>query len=490
MPLQIRRGTNAERLAMTQPLAQGELLYVTNDQRLYIGDGNLLGGIAVTGYTDNDAKDSAAAIFTDGAHSGINFAYNTATNIITATVNLSNYTGTINASSFKGTLVADDSTLLIDAIDGKINLDGTVKGNIIPDANEAYDVGSASNRFRDLYLSGSSIELGAATITAVGSVVNLPAGSTVAGVLIGSATGDGVIEGSNYKINIVGDDSTVIVNSSTKTVTASFVGNVTGNINGVVTGTAGSSLVGNVTGDVNGVVTGTAGSSLVGNVTGNLLGNVTGDTVGYHTGDVKGSVYGDDSTLIVDAVSNIISIEEIYSSTSSLNVGSVTNPTALTISSDDEFALVIKGITDGSTAPNIDLQISKGTLASPTSLVAGDEIGGINIKSYDGSIYKSTTAILSVLSAAADMTDANPESELFIAVSAGGSNFSIFNLKGDGTFVAPGAVQLAVYADDAARSAAIPVPAKGMMVFMTSGTAPAVANKTVVYDGTSWVALH
>jgi hypothetical protein len=51
MPLQIRRGTEAERLAMTQPLASGELLYVTNEQILYIGDGATLGGIQITGYT-------------------------------------------------------------------------------------------------------------------------------------------------------------------------------------------------------------------------------------------------------------------------------------------------------------------------------------------------------------------------------------------------------------------------------------------------------
>ena len=152
MPLQIRRGTNAERLAMTVPLAQGELLYVTDDQRLYIGNGSTLGGVQITGYTDNDAKDAAAGIFTGGSHSGIGFSYNTATNVMTATVDLSSYTGTINAASFKGTLVADDSTLLVDAVDGKINLDGTVKGNIIPDTNEAYDIGSASFRFKDLYI--------------------------------------------------------------------------------------------------------------------------------------------------------------------------------------------------------------------------------------------------------------------------------------------------------------------------------------------------
>jgi sugar lactone lactonase YvrE len=36
----------------------------------------------------------------------------------------------------------------------------TVSGNIIPDTTETYDLGSATNKFRDLYLSGNSITLG------------------------------------------------------------------------------------------------------------------------------------------------------------------------------------------------------------------------------------------------------------------------------------------------------------------------------------------
>jgi hypothetical protein len=51
------------------------------------------------------------------------------------------------------------------------------------------------------------------------------------------------------------------------------------------------------------------------------------------------------------------------------------------------------------------------------------------------------------------------------------------------------AFQLPVYADDAARSSAISTPAKGMMVFMTSGTTPAVTNAAVIYNGSAWAAL-
>ena len=61
-------------------------------------------------------------------------------------------------------------------------------------------------------------------------------------------------------------------------------------------------------------------------------------------------------------------------------------------------------------------------------------------------------------------------------------------VDGDASFTGP--VKLAVYADDAARSAAIPTPQKGQLIFMTSGAAPVAANKVQVYDGSAWVNLH
>ena len=182
MPLQVRRGTDAERLAMTQPLASGELLYVTNEQKLYVGNGSTLGGIQITGYTDGDAKDSAAEIFTDGSHNGITFSYNTATNVMTANVNLSNYAGTIRADAFKGSLFADDgSTIasqpLVDAISGTFN--GNLVGNVTGN------------------LTGNSA--GIHTGPVIGNVTGNVTGNTV-----GYHTGD-------VKGTIVGDDSTILV---------------------------------------------------------------------------------------------------------------------------------------------------------------------------------------------------------------------------------------------------------------------------------------
>jgi hypothetical protein len=51
----------------------------------------------------------------------------------------------------------------------------TVSQHIVPSANVTYDLGAASSRFRDLYLSGNTINLGGAQISANGSAITLPA---------------------------------------------------------------------------------------------------------------------------------------------------------------------------------------------------------------------------------------------------------------------------------------------------------------------------
>ncbi len=212
MPLQIRRGTEAERLAMVPKLANGELLWITDVKKLYVGDGVLASSALapVTGFTAEDAQDAAAALFNNGSHTGITFTYDDAGNAINAVVNFSTV-GSLVADAIQGSVFADDSTLLVDAVDGTFNLDGTIKGNIVPNVSEAYDIGSSSLKFKDLYLSGNSLFLGNASITASGAAINLPVGSTVGGVEIGLATESIVrdLEGS-----VIGNDSTILVDAT------------------------------------------------------------------------------------------------------------------------------------------------------------------------------------------------------------------------------------------------------------------------------------
>ena len=136
MPLQIRRGLEAERtqITPTNGLVEGELLYVTDEKKLYIGSGSSgeHQGVIITGYTNNNAKDAAAAIFADGEHTGITFTYDSGTKALNAVVDVSAISGPLVADALQGSVFADDSSLLVDAIDKRFfgNLTGNVLGNL------------------------------------------------------------------------------------------------------------------------------------------------------------------------------------------------------------------------------------------------------------------------------------------------------------------------------------------------------------------------
>ena len=54
-------------------------------------------------------------------------------------------------------------------------------GNIVPSQNSTFDLGTSSQRWRDLYLSGNTLIIGNATISASGSGIVLPSGTKVSG---------------------------------------------------------------------------------------------------------------------------------------------------------------------------------------------------------------------------------------------------------------------------------------------------------------------
>jgi hypothetical protein len=61
---------------------------------------------------------------------------------------------------------------------GQLTVSGqtNVGGHVIPDTNVAYDLGSETNRFRDIYLSGTSINLGGVEISSDGTSISIPGG--------------------------------------------------------------------------------------------------------------------------------------------------------------------------------------------------------------------------------------------------------------------------------------------------------------------------
>ena len=270
MPLQIRRGPTFDRVA-TIPLA-GELVYDTTTGSVYVGNGTTAGGLPVTNFSVGDARSTTAKMFLgeslndNTVHNGVTFAYIGDRLQATVAQNLSNYIGLIATDQgFKGNLWADDSGQIIDSATKTLYGTLVAEGDILPDSNETHDLGSLTRRFKDLYLSGSSIYLGNAIITSTGTAINFPLGSTVGGQALG------INEGDAYNIvltgNVIGTDSTVLVNTANGT----FHGDLTGSVfaddstilvdgrDGVLRG----ELIGTLTGNVTGNVTGSAGTASI-----------------------------------------------------------------------------------------------------------------------------------------------------------------------------------------------------------------------------------
>ena len=215
-------------------------------------------------------------------------------------------------ADIKGSVFADDSTMLIDGTNVKINLDGTVKGDIIPDQDIAYDIGSATYKFRDIYLSGSTINLGSAQITATGSTINLPVVETFdqgTGLGVAQLTANTDLEinaGNRVKITggipfrfasvsaseqlaIGAQEGDVIYNTTTSRLQM-YQGSAWKDVNGNVEATAGTSNFNDV------VIAGDL------TVNGTLIGSAQGNHTGTLAGDVVGSVFADDSAVMVDAL--------------------------------------------------------------------------------------------------------------------------------------------------------------------------------------------
>lgn len=132
MALQIRRGTNAERLTIT-PL-QGELIFTTDTQKVFVGDGTTLGGVAISTDTNSeDVQDIVGPMFTGGTHTGISFSYNDGNGTINATVTGGGGgSGTVtdvsvaSANGFSGSVANSTTT---PSITLSTSVTGMLKGN-------------------------------------------------------------------------------------------------------------------------------------------------------------------------------------------------------------------------------------------------------------------------------------------------------------------------------------------------------------------------
>jgi hypothetical protein len=129
-----------------------------------------------------------------------------------------------------------------------------LSSDITPSASGVHDLGSATKRWKDLYLTGNSLYLGDALVTATGSSVNLPAGSTIGGQLIRnpaetsfktvriSGQGDVIADDFAGVLTLSGSGIDITTVPGSDTVTFANTG-----VNSIVSGNVGISVSGTTT---------------------------------------------------------------------------------------------------------------------------------------------------------------------------------------------------------------------------------------------------
>jgi hypothetical protein len=126
---------------------------------------NLTEGTTNKYFTNQRALDATASAYdASGAASTAqtnaqNYADTAVSNHSSDTTNVHGITDTSALVTTSGAQTLSDKTLTSPIING-----ATIGGNLVPSANATYDLGSSTNKFKDLYLSGTTLYLDAATI--------------------------------------------------------------------------------------------------------------------------------------------------------------------------------------------------------------------------------------------------------------------------------------------------------------------------------------
>ena len=379
MSLRIRRGTDAQRQQITPD--EGEIIFTTNTQKMYIGDGITQGGINIgqtlagTGLVFDAISQTLQATGSGSGGSGLTSVSADLNPALGGNLNLNshNITGTGNIST-SGTLSVNG--LGADLVLNNYSITGT--GNI--NTNGTLSVNGLG---KNLVLSGYNI-------TGTGNV-------NITGAMSATTISAGTGLGADLSLN----------------------GH---NINGT------------------------------GNITTN--GNITATNIG------NGSLTINNNT--------------INTGTYSCNVTS-SNPTTFNV----------VGLTDGSISGSsaIDINSSRGTIASPTTVQAGDYVSRITMAGWTGSGYTPAGSIYANFQAGAVLADVTPASQLTFVVGANGTNVqtAIFNSKG--VFAAP-VLSTGSYAGSGAYPT-FPQPtlAAGSIIFDST------TKHFMGYDGTGWKQL-
>jgi hypothetical protein len=267
---------------------------------------------------------------------------------------------------------------------------------------------------------------GAVTIVNEG-IVDVDAGNGISVGARDAATGRVIVTntapaGNAYRVFATAGEPNLTARSTADTITLIEGAGI--NITNTI---ASGAFTNRITLDNTGVLSLTAGNGVT-------LSGSTGDiTISVGSGDLRGSLFADDSTMMVDGTS-----------------GRIVGPVFANVTGD------VTGNVTGTLTGN-----SSGT---HTGAVVGNVTGnltGYQTGDMTGSVFADNSTML-----------------------VDGTGGRIVGPVDSVTVTASSYIQTAVYVDLTAISAALPTPAKGMIVF-DDGT-----NQFRGYDGSSWVALN
>jgi hypothetical protein len=476
MPLQIRRGTTAERLSIT-PLV-GELVFDTTLSQIFVGNGTTAGGTSpnIDAETIEQALDTVGAALVNGTHQNISFTYGTVqdtANRIDATVSVSTLLENLNLNQFdivgngninisgsitgniKGSIFADDSTLLVDGTNGTI----------------PWSVISAAPAFLT-EITGSITADVTGSIFADNSTM-LVDGTN--GRLVGPLATSGLV--SDLNLNGFGINSNVDSNIEIDTqgtgniifqgsLTINSAGNIrnSGSLNFSPTGLL---SFGSNTDAIDGnmyITRNSYSSSFTSGFTFAQHHN-TADSVNFTFYRTRGTAISPNPVQIGDELGEILFLGS--DSSNNITLG----------------ASITAEVTGTPTLNNVPTRLVM-SINNGTSNIAGAELGSDRTWKIDilGSLSSGSILVSSLLKGDMQGSVFADDSTLIVDGTEGGKistpSVSISEF-----------LQLPVFADDAARLAAIPTAAKGMVIMMTAGTTPLATNQIQFFNGTNWITL-
>jgi len=364
----------------------------------YIGDINVVNTMVVKGQ-----QDGAQGYIVFGNTNSTSYIGRNGSNAITVTgafsVTGNANVGNIGATNIVGTL----STAAQPNITSTGTLAGlVVSGAITPSANITYDLGNNTNRFKDLYLSNSTIYLGSQTISANATSVSISGNivGNITGTITGAATTAGTV-------------TTAAQPNITSTGTLASL-SVSGNANIGNIGTAGLvTATGNITGGnlvTGGVVSASGNATVLGIKTDNY----------YYANGVAISFAGSYTN------SNVATFLASYGSNTISTTGNITGGNVITskyLINSIQTGISAAGSTQGTgtalgNTVNIVSTVASGAGVVLPTAVAGMTVYITNTSANSLLVYPATGAVINELSTNVGYSQATKATIHYVAASS------------------------------------------------------------------------